>query len=225
MMKTFSTCILLFTFGLIGTAQEPTSVQGLIGVTFFEQGSIQFNENSVLQEEIEGNGDLPTLFSFGVAGFYSLGPEAAATSFGVDYGGLLGFGGQVDSYAFVNGSGVVQIDSDVVLADLFLGLFISQNLGEKARVYLSAGGQFVWASIESDYDENPTNGNRLRYTLTDTGTGLGAYVRGGIEFNYRNEGTFGLGVRYATATVDFGGNIGDVDMEPLQLFVTYTQKF
>lgn len=206
-------------------AQDPTSIQGLVGVTFFDEGSINFNQNAVLQNEIDGSGDLPTLLTLGAAGYYPLGPADNATSFGAEFGGLFGFGGEVDSYAFVNGNGVVRIDTSLFLTELFLGFSVSQDLGENARVYVSAGGQLMWASIESDYDEDGGAGNRVRYTLSDSGFGGGGYIRAGLEFNYRNEGTFGVGVRAATGSIDFGGNIGDVDIEPLQAFITYTQPF
>jgi len=207
------------------SAQDPGSIQGLVGVTFFNEGSISFSQNSVLQNEVEGDGDLPTLFTVGAAGFYPMGNAESATSLGLEFGGVFGFGGQVDSYAFVNGNGVVRVDTDLFLADLFLGFYVDRDLGERARIYLSAGGQLLWASLESDYDEDNGLGDRLRYTLTDTGFGAGGYVRAGLEFNYRNEGTFGVGVRAAAGSIGFGGDTGDVDLEPLQVFITYTQPF
>ena len=216
--------ITLFLISPFLHGQEPSTVQGLVGVTFFDEGSINFNENDVLQSDIEGNGDLPTLVALGAAAFYPLTDNQSATSIGAEFGGVFGFGGEVDSYAFANNSGVVRIDTSMFLMDFFLGFSVSQDLGEKARIYLSAGGQLMWASIESKYDEDTGLGNRLRYTLSDDGFGGGGYVRAGLEFNYRNEGTFGVGVRAATGSIDFGGNTGDVDLEPLQVFITYTQK-
>ncbi len=205
-------------------AQDMTHGQGMVGYTVFNSGSINFSENSRLQNEVSENGDLPGLFTVGIAGFTALSNPDAQTQLGAELGLTFGFGGEVDSYAFSNGSGVLRVDSNMLLSDVFTGLFVSQQLGEKARIYLAAGGQLVWANLESDFDEDSSLGERIRYSVSGSGFGFGVYARAGLEFNYRNEGTLGIGLRAASSSVDFEGDIGEVDFEALQAFIVFTQK-
>ncbi len=60
---------------------------------------------------------------------------------------------------------------------------------------------------------------------SNSGFGLGVYARTGLEFAVSPNSLVGFGVRWSDATVDLGGDDGDLDVRGVQLAVTFSQFY
>ena len=116
------------------------------------------------------------------------------------------------------GGAAVAVDVDSFLLEFYGGPMANMFLGDKTRVYVSAGPLLEWV----DYNQ----GNDFE-NIDDSGSGFGTgwYARTGIEFALGGGTMMGLGFRWADSTVDLGGGLGDLDLEGYQVALTVTQGF
>jgi hypothetical protein len=140
----------------------------------------------------------------------------------VDFGleAMISFAWQANATAVAVGGGgaAVAVDFGLFVVDLYGGPFLSMFLGDKARVYISAGPLFEFA----DYDQNSING---AIHGSASGFGFGGYARTGIEFFLSRGTMLGMGVRWSKSQVDLSNNLGDLDLEGIQAVITVTNGF
>jgi len=181
-------------------------MQGFFGVTEFQKVSVDLPGSG----HIDGDkGDLDQLPLLGGGAQWKLGGDR------IDWGleGMMSFAWRSDATAFVVGGGgaAVAVDTDLVIFELFGGPFASTFLGDKTRVYGGAGPLMQWASFDQDVGDG------------GSGFGTGLYARTGIEFMLQQRTLLGFGVRWSDSTVDLGGNLGDLEIDGLQMVLTVSR--
>lgn len=193
---------------------EPGQVllQGYVGVGY-PQG-VTFDSADGSPIEIDGD-ELDNLPVVGGGGQLKLAGEAF--DFGLE--GMLGISFRSDLEAFAaGGSGaVVVLDLDLFVLDFFGGPFLSKRLGDRVRLYAAAGPLIQFLEYSEDGDDGSTDGD-------GSGYGGGLYGRGGIEFLLPSGSLVGFGVRYSSTDVNLGGELGDYDLESLQLLITVSRS-
>lgn len=202
---------------------EGLRVQGIVGATKIDDDEIEFKDLEELDEELQDEVDLPTMFTVGAAAQQSLGNTQAATQFGIESGILISFAKEKSNYRSNGNRTVVSIDTSLILGDLFLGVFLSQDFGEVMRIYAAAGPLLMLGRINGEFDDEDPSIRRVQED--ENAVGVGGYARAGIEFAIAQGGTFGIGGRAFKADLDFKDTLGKVDFEGIQGFVTYTQGF
>ncbi len=184
-------------------------LQGFLGLSQFETVEREGGGTA----DVDGDeGDLDEIPLIGGGAQHKLGGER------IDYGleGLLSFGGIANASAFAIGGGgaVVAVDVDLLIFDLYGGPFVSTFIGDRLRLYAGAGPLLEWADYSQSDDGSDDHGS---------GFGFGTYVRAGIELVLPSRTMIGLGARWSDTTVDLGGELGDLDMEGLQLLLTVSR--
>jgi hypothetical protein len=189
-----------------------TVMQGFLGVTFFDEYEVDGSNNFV---EIDGGGeDASEMPLIGGGGQMKLGGENI--DMGLEL--LVSFGWRSNATAIAVGGGgaAIAVDVDTLLFDLYGGPFVSKFLGEKVRIYGSAGPLMEWA----DYDQEFAGGHE-----SGSGFGFGWYARTGIEFQLASRTMIGVGARWSDSTIDLDGGLGDLDVQGFQGYITVTQGF
>jgi hypothetical protein len=218
------------TWAVLGmfAAQAERLVQGLVGATQIDEDEIVFSNIPELDEAVAEGADLSTLFTVGASAMEILGESDRALQTGVEVGFTFSFGGDDRDVAGGGGSGVVvvNVDSSLLLSDVFAGVFLRKETGNGTSLYVGAGPLLMFARITGDFVERDVEDRSgLSLDESETAFGVGGYVRAGLEFPWKTGGTFGIGVRAFTASVDFDHTLGDVDFQGVQGFVGYTQGF
>lgn len=180
-------------------------MQGYFGATRIE--SFELTGGGALVEEP----DIVQTPFLGGGGQWALG--GGRVDLGVEAG--LAFSFRTDGGAFASGpdGAVVAVDVDLLLVDLYGGLFASTFLGERWRVYGAAGPLMQLASLDTEGEGVDDSGS---------GFGLGYYLRGGIEFVLASHTMIGLGARWSQSTIDFSDGFGDVGLDLSQLYFSVT---
>jgi hypothetical protein len=193
-----------------GWAPGRTMMQGFFGVNYLTD--VERSSGSL--PSVEGGDDFESAPTLGGGAMVKLGGRR------LDWGleGMLSFTGRANATAFYAGGGgaAVAVDVDLLLFDLYGGPFVSVFLGDKLRAYAAAGGSLLWASYDQD-------GASAIDTGDGDGFGSGVYARTGLEFLIRPGMLLGAGARWADATVDLSGSLGDLDLQGTQLVVTLSR--
>lgn len=189
-----------------------TAIQALIGAAEFRNLDHQREDPSDPGSTVSA--DLTTMPVIGFAGQYALGGKRV--EFGLDGGLLYSWKSDSQYVSTGTGTGVLLIDRSMKVADLFFGGYASAILGDSFRLYGGVGPSMMWG--DADYRDE---------TGGDSGSafGVGYYVRGGAEFRLADRSFLGFGARWVDTRLDFGGQIGTVDAEGIQGFLTFTQGF
>jgi hypothetical protein len=181
-------------------------MQGLIGATLYQQ--VERTGGSGPPVDGSDDSQMPTI---GGGAQWKLGGEK------IDFGleALLAFSWQAGATAFAStgGGAVVAVDVDLFLFDLYGGPFASVFLGDRLRAYVGAGPMMQWGS----YDQS---GSAL--DGSGSGFGLGVYARTGLEVLIGSGTLVGFGVRWSDSTIDLSGGQGDLELDGLQLAVTFS---
>lgn len=107
----------------------------------------------------------------------------------------------------------IRIRSEIWLADVALGGFVSVRPSSSFRLYASAGPALYWGqqganrNSHSDFGSSPSGSNvTIGYDRRSSRHDwqLGPYVQAGAEWVASRRTTFGLNVRYTDATLHFG---------------------
>lgn len=183
-------------------------LQGFLGFTTFEHVSADGNGTTIDGDE----GDLDSLPLIGGGGQWKFGGERL--DFGLE--GMLSFSGKANAVAFAAGGGgaAIAVDVDLLLFDLYGGPFVSLFLGDRLRLYGAAGPLLEWAQWDQ-------TGNAL--DAGGSGFGVGAYARTGFELALPSRTLVGFGVRWSDTTVDLGRELGDLEVDGLQLLFTVSR--
>lgn len=184
-------------------------LQGYIGITANEDVSLDGGS----LDPVDGAGsDLDQLGVLGGGCQIKLGGERV--DLGIET--MVSFSGRanVQAFAFGGSGAAVALDVDLLLVDLYGGPFASAFLGDRLRVYGAVGPLLQFAEWDQSSDVGDENGS---------GFGFGTYARAGFEFVLPSNALLGFGVRWSESSVDLGSNLGDLDLEGLQAFVTLSR--
>lgn len=189
-------------------------LQGMVGLSFVEPDGEELY-GGIGQTQSSDDATMPTL---GAAFQYPLTGQRVRV--GMEGGFSLGWQGDFDSAVLGNGAAVIVVDSELVLWDVFVGLFADMFVGERWRLYAGAGPLMQFGSIDADYDD-PLLG---RQSLDDDGFGGGFYLRTGIDFELYPGTYVGFGYRVLDTELDFSSPLGDLPLWTQQLVFTVSQR-
>jgi hypothetical protein len=184
------------------------AMQGLFGVSYID--SIERKGGSSSDVDVDSS-QFPVL---GGGGQFKLGGER------VDLGleALFDFSGRgnVDAFAVGGGGAAIAVSVDLWIFEIYGGPFANVFLGDKCRAYVGAGPMIEWA-----------NYNQYNNGFSGSGSGFGSgwYARTGIEFATSPGTMIGLCARWTDATIDLGGNLGDLDVQGTQIMLSVTRGF
>ncbi len=186
-------------------------MHGFLGTSFFE--SVTVDASGGL--EVDGDdGQLDQMPVIGGGAQWKLGGD------NVDLGleGIFSLSGRADAAAFVVGGGgaAVAVDVDLLIVEIYGGPFVSKTIGEKMRVYGAAGPVMQFANYHQ------SGGGFIE---DESGFGAGWYARTGLEFEIASRTLLGLGVRWSDTTVDLGGDLGDLEVDGLQAFLSVSRWY
>lgn len=191
--------------------KNQTLMQGFIGVSFYDEIS---REGGSLPDVDGDSGDLDQLPLIGGGAQVKLGGE----KFDFGFEGFFSLEGRANAAAFVAGGGgaAVAVDVDLLIVDIYGGPFVSKFLGDKVRVYGSVGPLIQFAN----YDQEIAGAND-----SGSGFGVGWYARTGVEFVMASRTMIGLGALWSDSSIDLSGELGDLEIQGTQVFLTLTRGF
>ena len=196
-------------------SSDPTAVQGLIGVSFFDE--MEFARADPMDPTNTVTSDVSTMPTLGFAGHYRLFGSPRSFEGGLDGSLLFSWMRDSSSVTAVGGGGaVIKISINMFITDIGFGMYGSQMLGESFRLYAGAGPLVQFGN--GNFDDELTD-------TSESGFGVGWYARVGFEYELKPREFLGIGVRGTNSEIDFGGSVGDIDTDALQVFVTYTMGF
>jgi hypothetical protein len=192
-------------------------LQGMLGVTDFRDVDVDIDGAS--------EADAPTLPLLGGAVQYPMLGDRNGSRMrarvGLEAGMTFGYDGNTDIFFVDNGIAVVRSEDRLFVADLFGGPYADLLFGDTWRLYGGLGPLIQYGSIDVEYDDGAGGITEL----DDDGFGLGWHARMGLELRITNQSFIGLGVRWVDTEIDFGGGIGDLDYEAVQVALTMTSGF
>jgi len=209
---------LVFTLSRVSLARdEITGVQAVIGAVKFDEDELTFERTG--SDGSTASSDLSTMPVLGVIGQMPLWGNYVTC--GIEAGALVSWWADNTKTAGSNGRVVVRMDSRLVLFDLFTGALINVPLGDQARAYIAGGPLLMIADYKEDSSEESDTLTSYR-DENDSDNSIGVYGRAGVEFLINDEGLMGIGVRAMSVDLSFGNTVGDVELDGVQGFITYT---
>ncbi|MFT7485033.1 MAG: hypothetical protein ACI9F9_000879 [Candidatus Paceibacteria bacterium] len=191
--------------------------QAMIGVSYFETARREGGTNPDTGFGSDGLEQLPLI----AGAIQETTRNGEYFDFGFEGGAAVGF---VTSGGFVAASGanglIVAVDIDLLLVDLFIGPFVSLNIGERMRFYAGAGPVVDFANYSHEGSEGSTEVDE-----SGTGLGLGWYARGGVEFLFDGGYMLGVGYRWFDSNIALSGDLGTLDLVGSQAFVSFSTGF
>jgi hypothetical protein len=187
-------------------------MQGFLGVTEYQTMERSGGSFPSVDGSGESSAEMPLL---GGGAQWKLGGEK------IDFGleAMFSFGWRANATAFAVGSGgaAIAVDVDTFVFEIYGGPMANMFLGDKTRVYVSAGPLMQWANY-SQY----SNG-----FFDDSGSGFGTgwYARTGLEFAMADRTMLGFGVRWTDSSIDLDNGLGNLDLSGFQLMFTVTRGF
>jgi len=187
---------------------QHTTVQGSLGITDLSQDPLAA-VTAVGGDETVGSTTLPVIM---VAVQRPLSGDHLQP--GIEWGGSLGWEG---GRRYVDGDW--RFDEELIVGDLFVGACFVGWLQGGGRLYAGAGPLLHGGWVE--YEAEDSFGELVRED--ESGYGAGTYVRAGIELPVWDNAWFGVQVRWVEAELDFGGAVGEVDVDSVQFLLSATQ--
>ena len=197
---------------------EDIFVQAMLGATHYS--NLSFEHQSITDPSVDAESEISLMPTLGICGGMSLLKEPA--TLGLE-GGVL-FGWRSDSVTAVGHGGTIRvnIDNELYLLDLFLGPYVSANLGQRWRIYAGAGPLMMVGQYDKRSDEQVSESEPIREDKTSMAFGGGLYARTGIEFKFEDGSYMGLCVRGFKSKLDFEDVPEDIDVKGLQFLITFT---
>ena len=197
---------------------EVTGVQAVIGAVKFDSDELTFERTG--SDGTTASSDLSTMPVLGVIGQMPLWGNNVTC--GIEAGALVSWWSDNTRTAGSNGRVVIRMDSRLVLFDIHAGALLNVPLGDQAGAYIAGGPLLMIAEYKEDSSEE-SDTLTARRDDTDSDTSIGVYSRAGIEVLVSAGGLMGIGVRAVSADLSFGDTVGDVELDGIQGFITYTQ--
>jgi hypothetical protein len=200
--------------------------QGLVGAAGFDEDKLTFVEQDPNNPGAVSQNDLSTMPYLGVAGQYAL--AGGKNHIGID--GSLLFGWRSDDSSFHAGNGQVRvdIDSDLWLIDMAIGLYAQTLLGDRVRLYGAVGpmmlfGEYSDDKTEEDLSVTPTTENRR--SNSESAFGVGGYAKLGFEYRIYGDAFMGIAVRGIATNLEFDQAEENGGLTGIQGFVTFTRAY
>jgi len=193
-------------------------LQVMLGAT--QYSDLNFENQSTTDPSVEAESEISLMATLGICGNMPLlkGPPIL----GLEGGAL--FGWRNDSVTAVGRNGTLRVnfDNKLYLLDLFLGPYVSTNLGQRSRIYAGAGPLLMVGQYDKRTDEHMSESETIREDKTSMVSGAGLYARAGIEFMFEDGSMMGLCVRGFKSKLDFEDIPEDTDVKGLQLLITFS---
>lgn len=141
--------------------------------------------------------------------------------FGLEGGFTMGAWGDRDKTYVSNNVLAVDLDSYLYLADLYGGAFAAVDLSDKVRLYAGAGPLLMYGYYEYEIKRPGSSATNDKISDDEAALGLGLYTRAGVDFRIGKFTQLGFTARAIKADLDFGGDIDDVDVDGVQLMLTW----
>jgi len=195
-------------------------MQAFAGVSMLGDDELTFKDVSDYDPEAQAEADLSTAPLLGFASFIPVvGKDLDA---GVELGMTGSWWTDSGSFRSSNGVAVVKLDVSLILADFFLGAYARAKIANAVRIYAGAGPLVMFGWYDGTSEELDPSGAVIEDDDSRAALGVGLYARGGVEVMLSRNASIGVGVRGISTELDFGGNVGDVEIEGLQAYAAFT---
>ena len=201
-------------------------VQGLIGAASFDEDQLTFIEASDDNPATFTTSDLSSMPYLGAAGQFPL--SDSEDHFGIDASLLFGWRSDDSSVAAGSGQVRVEIDSDLWLLDLAVGVYAQTILTDNWRLYGAVGPMIVFGeysddTTEEDLSVSPTA--ERKDSRSESEFGAGGYAKLGLEYRISGDAFMGIAVRGVATSLEFDDTVDDGGLNGVQGFVTFTRAY
>jgi hypothetical protein len=176
--------------------------QGYVGAASFDEDSMTFVESSDSDSNTTATTDLSSMPYMGFAAQFPLTPEK--THVGIDASLLFGWRSDDSSVTAGNGQARVEIDTNLWLLDLCMGLYADDTKEENPTV----------SPVDVKKESN-----------SDSAFGFGGYAKLGLEYALSTDNYLGIALRGITTNLDFDSALDDDGVNGLQGFLTFTHVY
>lgn len=200
--------------------------QGYVGAASFDENSMTFIESSDSDPDTIATTDLSSMPYLGFAAQFPLAPKK--THVGIDASLLFGWRSDDSSVTAGNGQARIEIDTNLWLLDLSMGLYAQTTLGERWRLYGAVGPMLLFGDYSDDTkEENPAVSpvDVKKESNSDSAFGFGGYAKLGLEYALSSDNYVGIAVRGITTNLDFDSALDDDGVNGLQGFLTFTHVY
>jgi opacity protein-like surface antigen len=200
--------------------------QGYVGAASFDEDSMTFVESSGSDSNTTATTDLSSMPYMGFAAQFPLTPEK--THFGIDASLLFGWRSDDSSVTAGNGQARVEIDTNLWLLDLSMGLYAQTAPGERWRLYGAVGPMLLFGRYSDDTKEEDPTVSQVdvkKESNSDSAFGFGGYAKLGLEYALSTDNYVGIAVRGITTNLDFDSALDDDGVNGLQGFLTFTHVY
>ncbi len=146
--------------------------------------------------------------------------------YGIETGGLFNWQNDIRSWHVSGGgsggSAAVALDINGFIFDYFFGGYASVTPVPFLRLYLGGGPLLIYGYRKSENSDAQTS---VKETTSDSGFGVGAYARAGLELILTDHVIFGAGVRGTRTSLALKDASGKVDIEGWQYFGGVSFRF
>lgn len=217
----------LLTAAAAAAQQDPqlSYLQGLVGAAAFDEDQLTFVETAADDPTAPGN-DLSSMPYLGIAGQYAL--AGTYNQVGIDASLLFGWRSASTSVVAGNNQVRVEIDSELWLVDVAIGLYAQTLLGERWRLYGAVGplllfGEYSDDTEQQDLSVEPVTASRT--SRSESEFGVGGYARLGLEYRMTRSALIGVAVRGITTGLEFDQTVDSGGLTGIQGFVTFTRAY
>ena len=207
-------------------ADRPVYVQALIGAAQFSADDLTFQQTASGDASASSENDLSTMPYLGVAVQAPLGGEM--NEWGLDGSLLIGLRSRNKRVVATNNQVAISVDSELWLTDISAGLYVA-HVAPRWRAYLAAGPAMLFGEYNDDTDEedlSATPSPQTSSTNSDSEFGIGAYLRGGLEYRLNGTEFIGLCIRGMKTNIQFDSapDAGS-DLNGIQGFLSFSKYF
>jgi len=200
--------------------------QGLVGAADFDEDKLAFAEPSAGAPNTVSANDLSTMPYLGVAGQFPL--ARSESHLGIDASLLVGWRSDDTSFAAGNGQARIEIDSDLWLIDVAIGLYAQTILGDRWRLYAAVGPMMLFGEYSDDTtqaDPAATPATETKQSNSDSAFGIGGYAKLGLEYRLSGDAFMGIAARGIATNLEFDRAVDNGELTGIQGFVTFTRAY
>ena len=211
------------------TAAEELSLvffQGLVGAASFDEDKLRVADPTLDDSDGLSSDNLSTLPCLGIAAQYAY--NRKPNHVGLDASLLYSWHSDSTSFVAGNGRARVDIDSDLWLLDLAIGVYAQTVLGEQWRLYGAAGPMMLYGEYSDDTSEEDvtvTPTVKTESSGSDSAFGVGGYAKVGLEYQVSPGALVGVAVRGIATNLEFDNAVKDGGLTGVQGFVTFTRAY